>query len=192
MNRSNLILARRYAHALFLSSKEKNMLDAVEADLHLVVRTIKDNPELYNLIGLQSILQNAKKDIFEKLFEGKISSLTMNFIKLIIDKHREQYLEDIFGEFGNIVDDARGIIDVDIRSAFKLPPDQEEMVRQQLSKELNKDVRLNIEVDQDLLGGVIMKIGDKLFDASAKYQLQALERNLKTAHFEEDRGEQVI
>ncbi|NLK00279.1 MAG: ATP synthase F1 subunit delta [Clostridia bacterium] len=192
MNRSNLILARRYARALFLSSQEKDMLDTVEKDLRLVVETIGENPELQSMIGFHAILQGAKKDIFEKLFADKITGLTMNFIKLVIDKHREQHLEDILAEFGNIIDEARGIVEVDIRSAFQLPPEQEEMVRQRLSEELNKDVRLNIEVDPDLLGGIIMKIGDKLFDASAKYQLRALERSLKTAHFEEDRGEQVI
>jgi len=186
---SNRSLARRYAQALFLSSQEKNLLDEVEAELKMVVESIETSEELSRIINRDTIAPERKKDLLVKLFEGKISQQTMNFLKLVLDKRREKYLQEMLVEYIALADTARKMLEAEVKSAVELSQQQQDHIRKGLSAFTGKDVRLKIEVDPSLLGGIQVKIGDKVYDGSARQQLQSLRERLESIHFEEDRGE---
>lgn len=186
---NNRSLARRYAQALFLSSQEKNMLDEVEAELKMVIESIAGSRELAGIIDKDLISPEAKKAVLVKLFDGKIASQTMSFIKLVVDKHREKYLQEILEEYIALADTARNMLEAEVKTASELSPGQQEAIKQGLSSYTGKDVRLKVEVDPSLLGGIMVKIGDKVYDGSARRQLQTLKERLESVHFEEDRGE---
>ena len=186
---SNRSLSRRYAQALFLSSQEKNLLDEVETELKMVVASIKGSRELFRIISRDIIPTEEKKALLVKLFQGKISPQTMNFIKLVMDKHREKYLQEMLSEYIVLADTARNMLEAEVKTAVEMSPQQQELLKKQLSTYTGKDVRLNIELDPSLLGGVMIKIGDKVYDGSARQQLQALKERLESVYFDEDRGE---
>lgn len=186
---SNRGVARRYAQALFLSSQEKNLLDEVEAELKMVVESIKGSEDLSKIINRDLIPTDEKKAVLVKLFEGKISSQTMNFLKLVVDKNREKYLQDIYSEYTTLADHARKMLEAEVITAAELSPQIQETLKKGLSAHTGKEVRLKIEVDPSLLGGVMIKIGDKVYDGSARQQLQSIKGRLEEIHFDEDRGE---
>lgn len=186
---SNRSLARRYAQALFLSSQEKNILDEVEAELKLVVGSINDSPDLAQIIDRDLIPPEEKKAIIEKLFSGRISSQTMNFLKLVFDKRREKYLQEMLTEYVDLADTARNMLEAEVKTAAELSPQQEETIKQGLAAFSGKQVRLKIELDPSLLAGVMIKIGDKVYDGSARQQLQSMRKRLESVYFEGDRGE---
>jgi len=184
-------LARRYAQALFMSSRQKNMLDQVEKELGLVVDTIDQSEELQQLIERQLIPPWDKIAIFERLFKGRVSDMTMSFLKLVFKKRRERYLKDMLGEFRDFADSARGVVEVEVKTAMEMTPEQEGQIRKRLAAITGKDVRLEKKVDRGLIGGIVIKIGDRVYDGSAVNQLQALKKHLESAHLEleGDRGE---
>jgi F-type H+-transporting ATPase subunit delta len=186
---SNRSLARRYAQALFLSSQEKNLLDEVEAELKMVVESIRGSEDLSKIIDRELIPAEEKKALMVKVFSGKISSQTMNFIKLVLDKKREKHLQEILSEFTALADTARNMLEAEVTTAAELSPQQQELLIKGLSSHTGKEVRLKINVDPSLLGGVMIKIGDKVYDGSARQQLQSLRERLESVYFEEDRGE---
>lgn len=186
---NNRSIARRYAQALFLSSQEKNLLDKVEEELKMVVKSIADSKELSNIISRDIISPDEKKALLVKLFGDKISSQTMSFIKLVIDKRRERYLQDMLVEYISLANTARNMLEAEVRTAVELSPQQEENIKKGLSDFTGKDVRLKVKPDPSLLGGVVIKIGDKVYDGSARQRLQSLKERLESVHFEGDRGE---
>lgn len=185
-------LARRYAHALFESSKEKNLLDKTEDDLNQVIETVDKNEDLYSLFEREMIAPEDKIAVVEKIFGKDISRQAMNFLQLVLYKRREKYLKEMLEEYMKLADEARGKLEVEAVTGAELTSEQEEMVKQQLSEITGKDVRLKARVDPDLVGGIVIKIGDKVYDRSAKKQLEVLEYKLKSVHFDGDRGEKAI
>ena len=186
---NNRSLARRYAQALFLSSQEKDLLDQVEAELKMVVGTIEGNDDLAQIMDRDLVSPEKKKEILEKLFSGKISSQTMSFLKLVLDKRREKHLQEMLVEYVALADTARNMLEAEVKTAAELSPQQQETLKQGLSAFSGKEIRLKIEVDPSLLGGVMIKIGDKVYDGSARRQLQSLRKRLESVYFDGDRGE---
>ncbi len=186
---SNRSLARRYAQALFLSSQEKSLLDEVEAELKMVVESIEGSEDLSEIINGYLVPPEGKKAVLVKLFEGKISSQTMNFLKLVVDKNREEHLQEMFTEYKVLADTARKMLEAEVITAAELSPQIQETIKKGLSGHTGKEVSLKIAVDPSLLGGIKIRIGDKVYDGSARRQLQSLKGRLESIHFEEDRGE---
>ena len=113
----------------------------------------------------------------------------MNFIKLVLDKRREKYLQEMLVEYTILANTARNMLEAEVRTAAELSPRQEEQLKKSLSDFTGKEVLLKIELDPSLLGGVVIRIGDKVYDGSARQQLQSLKKRLESVHFEGDRGE---
>lgn len=182
-------LARRYAQALFLSSQEKDLLDQVQEELKLFVETMDGSKELSQIMDRELIPPEDKKAIIEKVFTGKISSQTVNFLKLVVDKRREKYLREMLAEYTALADTARNMLEAEVKTAAELSPQQQETIKKGIAAFTGKDVRLKVEVDESLLGGVVIKIGDRVYDGSARQQLSSLKKRLESVYFEGDRGE---
>ncbi|NLO89356.1 MAG: ATP synthase F1 subunit delta [Clostridia bacterium] len=188
---SDRSLASRYAQALFLSAQEQDLLDQVEGDLRLVVDQVEKNEDLARFVDQQLIPPENKTEVIERIFKGKISNLSMNFLKLVFRKRRERYLREFLEEYVELADSARGIEKVEITTAVELSPQQREFVKNRLSEMINRKVKLIEKVDPKILGGLVVKIGDRVYDGSVINKLDSLKRHLKSVHLqlEEDRGE---
>src|SRR5690606_4703593 len=93
-------------------------------------------------------------------FAGRLSRITLNFLLLVVTKHRETYLDQMIEEFVAYANEKRGIVEVEVTTAASLTEAQAEAVAEKLSQVLGKRVRLSTREDQDLLGGVVARIGD--------------------------------
>ena len=184
-------LARRYSEALFLSAKEKNILNQVEEELKLVMDTISENHELRDFIDRKMVPVQTKEIVLEKVFSGKISSAVLNFLKVVIKKRREEFLEDIVKEYTAFADKERKIAEAEVKSAIELTSQQLKMIEERLAAVTSKEIRLYTKVDPDLLGGIVIRIGDKVYDGSAKQQLRSLRKNLEAVQFDRDWGEKA-
>lgn len=175
----NNAIARRYAHAFFSIAQEKNQLDKMEEELALIKGAINTNNDLKGFIEHELVEPQAKKQTVEKLFSGKVSDITLNFLELLIDKHREALIEDIYDEFVNYANEARNILDAEVTSAFELKKDEIKEIESKLASCTGKKIRLVAKADSDLIGGVVVRIGDKIFDSSVLSRLQGLKSKLK-------------
>lgn len=174
----NRTIARRYAQGLFLLAQEHDLLDRLRQELAAIVETLAQAPALRATLEHPQVPPARKRQLVEEAFGDRVSPYALNFLRLLIRKRREPYLELIADEFGRIHDEARGIRHARVVSAVDLPAELVERVGEELSRALGLDVRVDVEVDPEVIGGLVVQIGDRRIDASLQGQLRALRERL--------------
>jgi F-type H+-transporting ATPase subunit delta len=179
-------VAGRYAAALYeIASEEqvlpkyKNMVDMVEGELKAIAQVIEDNSDLQKLLYHPQITPAAKKELLVNLFEGKVSDVTGNFLALLVDRRRETYFADIVAEFIALANAGRNILAAQIASAVELNDKEKGELNQILGSLAGKKVQTSFTVDPSIIGGVVVRMGDKIIDGSVKTRLASLKERLK-------------
>ena len=173
-------LAVKYAQAIYELASEKAMLDNVEKQLRLVAATIAGHADLATLMYHPIIPALAKKETINRVLAGDLDQFVQNFLLLLIDKRREPALPAIISEYISLANKARNIAEAEVFTAKELSAVQLEALAAKLSKVTGKNIVLKTSIDQELLAGVVVKIGDKLIDGSVARQLEALKAALIT------------
>ena len=171
--------ARRYAKALFELAQEDGRVDDVRAELDALGSLLDENLELRGVL-LQPIHPASQRrgvlnGVVEKL---ELSPMLRSFYSFIIDQRRLVDLESITAEYARLADVAAGLTVARIRTASPLSDEQQGRLQRALSARTNSNVTLEIEVDPDLLGGLVAQVGDTIFDGSLKTQLAQLRAGL--------------
>jgi len=183
---NNLAVAKRYGQALLDLASEKNTLDQIEKELIYVLNVIKENHDLKRVIEHQLINTEVKQEIFRQVYSKDISPTSMNFLLLILQKRREMALKQIINQFFNLADEARGIAKAQVLSAVQLSSAQLEKLCESLGKATGKRIILEPTIDEKLIGGLVVKIGDKIIDGSTSTKLKMLGKHLQNTSFEQE------
>jgi F-type H+-transporting ATPase subunit delta len=171
-------LAQTYAKALCDIAAEKEMLDKIEAQLKQIEAALKENPELANLLYHPRVPAEAKKETLNSIFAAELDEFVKNFLLLLVDKRREAALEPIIKEYVKLANEIRNIAEAEVIVAKEMSDQQKEALKEKLQKLTGKNIVLKISVDEKILGGAIVKIGDKLIDGSVIRQLKTLKSNV--------------
>ncbi len=174
-------VARRYAHALMEVAADQQVVDEAGESLALVARTVAASRELRMLLASPLIAEGRKVSVMRALFERRIDRLSMEFIILLIRKHREGYLEEVIAQFHALRDELQNVVTVDVTAAVPLLPGQEKALRAELERRTGKHVRLRLASDPAVMGGLVVRIGDTVLDASVAHQLARLRTRLAGA-----------
>lgn len=170
----------RYATSLLETAIEKNNLDVVTSDIQLMVETLLQNKKLELMLESPVIRPELKLKILKEIFEEKISKETIEFVEFVVLKKREDLLRAIGNRFLELRDEHLGIASVEVTAAIDFTTEQKSSLQERLEKILNKKVRLNFKTEKDLVGGFIAKVGDTLYDASIRHQLELLRKQFLT------------
>ncbi len=175
-----IILARRYAKALFAVGKEDGKLDDYSVALQGMAGLYDSDS------GLEDALTNPlyPLDVREKVMEGVVASIGVdkimsNFLNLLVEKKRADVLPDIAEEFQIMVDEEKNISHGSVVSAVELSKELQAKVQATLEKLTGKTVELTTSVDPSIIGGVIAKVGDLELDGSIRTQLASLKDSIK-------------
>jgi len=171
-------LALKYAQALYELSAQKNLLDQVEAELRLVESTMNTHHDLSTLIYHPRVLAQAKKETISKIFSRDVADFVLKFLMLLVDKRRETILPAIIREYVKLANSVRDIVEAEVTTAVPLDQDQQSALMKKLGTVTGKTIILKMQVNKAIIGGVIVKIGDKLIDGSVARQLEALKNAL--------------
>jgi F-type H+-transporting ATPase subunit delta len=174
MNESKV--STRYANSLLGSASDKGTLDTVAKDMELIYSTIKQSGELSRTLSSPIIKPQLKSSILEEIFSKRISGEAMNFLKFIVEKNREDLLESIVSKFLDFRDKKLGIINVKVISAVPMTEAQKKKLKENYEKLLTKKVRFEFTIDPTIIGGFVAKVGDTVYDASLKNQLEILKK----------------
>lgn len=174
----NQAVARRYARALFDLAQEKGLLDQVDQEFGMVVGMIDANRQLRAVMDDVLIAPEVKRDLVEKLLRGKISPLVTNFLLVVISKRREAYFGKMYRSFLDLANEARGIVEVEVRSAVPLPDETAQTLEQKLVARLGKRVKFQTQVAPELIGGLVVRVGDELMDGSIRTRLNRMRNRL--------------
>jgi len=170
------IISQRYAKALYLLALEMNKLEAVYKDIELLDEVTEQNPELRRLLKSPVILARKKNRVITGVFKGKIEDLTLRFLQLVTRKEREIYMQDISNAFTKFYKEYHNILSIKLTSAQPLDKNSRDRLVKKLSEATHKTIDLEEETDASLLGGYVLKMDDRKYDASIKHQLENLKK----------------
>lgn len=174
----NLQLAAKYARAMFLLAEEEGKLDAYGRELRALLSDIESAPELKAYLSSPLIPRQAKREAVQKIFAGELSPVIMNFLLLLLDKQRIGLFAEIVRQYEDLSNEAQGIVVADVTTARGLSDGQGQKLSETLGKLAGKTVKLRKHLDERLIGGVVVRMGDRLLDGSLKSRMKALEAQL--------------
>lgn len=176
------IVARRYATALFELGKKQGTteLDAMGNELSTLATTVKGAPSLASLFGNPIFSIDEKRAVLKEILgKTKVNKTVQNFCYLLADKDRLGFLAEINEYYNLLLDAEKGAIRGELVTAIPLAAAKQAAVKAQLEKQAGQKIELAFSVDQTLLGGVLLKVGDRVLDASLRAQLGILKDNIK-------------
>jgi len=171
-------VARVYAGSLFEIAKEKNMVPQVEEELNIVVQILAEETEFKSYINTPGITGEVKKSFINKVFAGNISEYTLNLLNLLIDNGRQTVVSEIYEAFVELNDIANNRQRITVISQTNLDGSLLEKIKTDIGKKLGKEIIVTEQVDDSILGGIIIKIGDLVIDGSLSKGLKNIKRNL--------------
>lgn len=177
-------IATRYAKSLIDLSVEQNVLTDVKSDMETFIKMC-ENRDLYLLLKSPIVNATKKESIFKALFADKFNKMTLAFFNIVLKKGREFYLPEISKEFINQYKQLIGLTTVKLTTATPMDANALSIIKQKLiaSSETAKDVEIETSVDPEIIGGFVLKIGDKLFDNSISHKINQIKKNISNKDF---------
>ncbi len=171
-------VARRYAQALMQIAEEQNAVEPVAADLASVGAALKASRELRLLLASPVVREGKKKAVLQELWGSRLRPTTMAFLLLLTHKQRERLLPEVIEEFSALRDRTLGVVGAEVRTAVPISAAQEAELGAGLSRSTGKTVRIRTAIDPAIRGGLLVRIGDTVVDASVRRQLERLRERL--------------
>ncbi|MEO0584129.1 MAG: ATP synthase F1 subunit delta [Bacteroidota bacterium] len=172
-------IGHRYAKSLFGLAEEKSMLEDVYADMSLIKDVVEENRDLGMMLQSPIVNPGKKGKILELIFNDQFKSEMMPlFVSMIVKKGREMYIPSIAIAFLKLYDEAKGIMRGVLTSAVPLADGQAREIEETLEKRTGKTFVIEEVVDEELIGGFTLLIGDDLFDGSVASSLRKLKQEL--------------
>jgi len=174
-----IVLARRYAKSVIDLAQEAGILKEVGHDLDRIADLFTQSHELVNVFSDPTIASVAKEKVLaEVLKKGGVQELTMKFIHVVLQKGRILGIGEIAQAYREFLDQIENRVRARVVAAARLSKEEESRISDALSKISGKDVVLEVEVDESLLGGVVAYMGSQVYDGSIKNQLTQIKDNL--------------
>lgn len=169
----------RYAKALFDLALEQQMIDRVKDDMALIDTVCHENRALVVMLHNPVISADKKQKILFSVFAGHVHPLTMNFLKILLRKRREQYIDGIADAFVKIYRDYKGIAVASVTGAMSLTESEKQTILGILSKLTEKDVELIETIRTEILGGFIIQMDDYQIDQSVVTKIKNLKKDFE-------------
>ena len=167
--------AIRYAKAVLSLASDQNIAEAVNNDMKLIATTIAGNKDLNNMLQSPIIKSSNKKDVLLEVFKGS-NAMTTNMINTLIANRRLALLNDVAASYNRLYDELKGVQIAQVTTAIPLTDDLKVKVLAKAKEFTGKDVEVKNNVDADILGGFILRVGDKQYNASIANKLNKLKR----------------
>ncbi|MEM6393174.1 MAG: ATP synthase F1 subunit delta [Planctomycetota bacterium] len=174
-------VSRVYAKSLFELADEAGKLDVIAGQVESLGELLGESPELRNLLENPAVSSQTRADTINRVFGGRADDLLVKFLLVLNAKDRLATLPGITAAFGHLMDERSGRLPVEV--TFANPPSDAELgrVRDQVSASTGKQAQLTVQIDPDIIGGVRLRIGDQLIDATVAARLRRLQHQLSTA-----------
>ena len=176
------LISERYGSALYDLASEKKCIDSILNDFEVAEKVLKESSELRQVIRSPLVNSDEKLNILLKIFsQSNLHDLTTTFLKVLSDNKRISNLISVILQFKKINSEKRGDITADITSADELSEDEKNNITNQLKDSLGQKLSLNFDVDKDIIGGLIVRVGSKMIDTSILNKINKLKIAMKGA-----------
>jgi ATP synthase F1 delta subunit len=173
-------IAQVYSRSLFEVAKEQDKLDEIREELGQFADALDQDHDLQVFLFSPYFSTQEKKQGLERVLDGAEPAFE-NFLELLIEKHRMPVLFRIRRQYEALWQDEHKLLPVTITSAVELDPQTVENIKERIHEQTDRTVELTSQVDPDILGGIVLRVGNNILDASIKNRLETLRRQVAKA-----------
>lgn len=175
---SNPTVAKRYATALYEVASKQGLQNTVEDELRVVKEVFQSNPSFVKTLKSPKLTPAKKQELLKTAF-GSTSTYVLNTLLILVERHREEAIPEVADYFIELANNAKGIADAKVYSVQPLTDAQKEALSLAFAPKVGKTaLRIENITDSNLLGGVKLRIGNRIFDGSLRGKLDRLQRKL--------------
>ena len=171
-------VARKYANALFLSVKERDLVDEAYEQFRVFRSVAETDRSLLSILAGPSISADEKIGLVKRVFGEQLHRLHVEFLTVLIRKRRISFLPGIIDELERLIEDEKGIIRASVTAAVEITPTEEEELIRQLHSRTGNTILLEKRVDPSVVGGAIVMLRNEIIDGSVRHGLDLLEDRL--------------
>ncbi len=175
MNESKISV--RYGKAFFQSAEESKNLKAIGEDV-IYLQEFMKNDEFKSILESPIVKTSRKLKLITSVFEGKINTLSLDFLKMVLQNKRESHIPGMLRNFQKYLKESKGIKEAELITPQKATDAQKKKFRDLLNKVYKTEIDFRESIDADLIGGFILKVEDEQFDASVSSALKKMEKKL--------------
>jgi F-type H+-transporting ATPase subunit delta len=173
-------LAGRYASALFALARDKRQIEAVSRSLDLLAQALVDSRDFSELVSTPLVdREEARKAFAAVARELSLDPITTNFLGVLAKNGRKNQLQNVIRFFRRLAAEHRGEVTAEVVTAHPLKDDQLAALKQQLRGRVGRDVAIETRIDPEILGGMVVKLGSQMIDASIRTKLNRLAEAMK-------------
>jgi F-type H+-transporting ATPase subunit delta len=170
-----------YAQALFAVAEAEGVLEEVEDELFRFGKTVESSPELHDALTDPALPSDRKRAVLEDLLGERASPHTVNLLAFLVDSGRARDLQRIVTTLAEVAAERRRKAVAEVRTAVPLDDEQRKRLEKALSKATGKELELKVLVDPSVIGGVVARVGDQVFDGTIKRKLEMAREQLTRA-----------
>lgn len=178
-------VARSYAETLFELADRNDAVSEYGEGLEVVTRFLEEDPKFRLFLETPRIADEDRKNVVRKAFSAALPKNVLNFVLVTIDKRRQRLLPTITTEYHALLDERMGREHVEVTVARAPDDGTRQMITERLSAVLGKDAIPHIRVQPEIIGGLVVRTGDTIYDGSVRRQLDGMRRRLLEAHLPE-------
>lgn len=173
------LVSKTYGDALFDLALEENTIDQITEEVNCILSVLASNEELTKLFTHPKVSKQEKIKVIENVFKGRFSDTIVGFLVIIMEKGRYEEIDSIFSYYLGRVREHRNIGVAEVTSAIALSEEQRAKVEEKLLATTKyQQFEMKYTVDKSIIGGLIIRIGDRIVDSSIKNQLKNLTKAL--------------
>jgi F-type H+-transporting ATPase subunit delta len=171
----------RYAKAFFSAAKEKDILDILKTNIELVLEICNNSADFILLLESPIVKTSKKAELISTIFKGKVHELSLKFLLLITSNKREAHIPGICRNFLGLTRKGQNIKSAVLTTATEMNNETIDKIEVLMAKELGAKVELSSKVNPNIIGGMLLRIEDKQYDASVATQLKKIKQQLLEA-----------
>ena len=173
------LISKTYGEALYELAIEENKVDSFAEEIALLRGILADSRELNSLMNHPKIAKEEKLQVMKRVFEGRLDAQLLGFLSLIITKDRYSEVDNILRYFLDHVKELKGIGVAHVASAEPLKEEQKQQIVDKLLETTSyQQMEMHYAVDSGLIGGIVIRIGDRVVDSSIRTKLEELQKSL--------------
>ncbi|GAB4325440.1 MAG: F0F1 ATP synthase subunit delta [Candidatus Zixiibacteriota bacterium] len=173
-------VAKKYGHALFELARRDDQILPVWEELSVLRDALQKDPRFLEVMAAPQIPDEDKDKLARAVLKNVDSAIVRNFVLFLIERRRTDYLLDIIHNYSVLLDDHIGVVEARITSAVPLTEHELRDIVDRLERMTRKTIRHKTVVDPDILGGVVVIVGNEIIDHSVRYDLSRLRDRLMT------------
>ncbi|OGW86442.1 MAG: ATP synthase F1 subunit delta [Omnitrophica bacterium RIFCSPHIGHO2_02_FULL_46_11] len=172
-------IVNRYSRSVFELAEEKGVTDALFQELSAVHEATRNRPELLNLLQSPLITRGEKRALIEGILGSKANSLSRQFLNLLVQKNRTDLFPFIVEQLQDLMNKKHNVQEATVVTARELHPSIIQLIQKALEGLFKKKVTIETDTDPDLIGGLQIRLGNRLIDGTLRAKLNALHAQLK-------------